>query len=493
MGLPPQTLLTEKPVHTWLRDLNVAFAPGPMNPLLEELSSNLLERFRLLGHETPGTPDNSTDLIFTTAPYGEPLSWRKAMLFTARRRFKLNELPTIYTLMSITPTEFDQAIAHFEAALAKSPPDPDDFLFPGLSPVSHRVLVEQGLRGGPILSLMRLIQAQAKCLRVLLTVGDDHPERLYHFDLVGAYPISYADTPQAFYEDIVLRIVTTESTVEVTDHEIIDPPIPLDEWRTLSTPAAMGTAGRELGKRDFFTDMIRIQDLVHVPAVGDAVADQYSEGCFATWEPELDALIATVTGSARPVDKENITEDELAALVGIRPDGMGAKVRHVTGKRNDPPSSEAVEMLDMDFALPKVPLPPEWALNKRVPVIRSKLHSHRGVRAYDPALVEYVPLDPPFYHYLVSCATQAQAIGIKAAFARAECFLNPDDPRQAAFTVLPGHGVVVAEKWVPGKQPFQLLWEFMDTGALQIDKHVPQGPMRFDPSPEDNRLHLIEA
>ena len=60
---------------------------------------------------------------------------------------------------------------------------------------------------------MRMIQAQSKCLRVLLVVGDDQPERLYHFDLVVAYPISDASDPTAFYEDIVLRIATTESTV----------------------------------------------------------------------------------------------------------------------------------------------------------------------------------------------------------------------------------------------------------------------------------------
>ena len=480
MTTPARIKLSLKPTHKWINNLSIAFIPGPMNPMLELLADNLLEKFNDMGHQTQETPDNNTDLIITTAPYAEPLSWRKAMLFTARRRYKLDQLPTIYTLISITPEEFDDAIAKFDNALEKDPIDFDDFLFDGLSPISHRVLIEQGNRGGAILSLMRLIQAQSKCLRVLLAVGEDQPERLYHFDLVGAYPNSDGANPDTFYEDIVLRIATTESTVEVTQHEITDPPISYDEWSGLSTPKAMSTAGRELGERDFFTEMIRIQDLVHVPAVANAVAAQYSEGCFATWDSELDALIATVTGSARPVDKEKITENELAVLVGVKPDGMGAYVRHVTDKQNDPPSSEAVEMLDMDFAVPKIKLADEWNIDNRVPVIRSKLHSHRGVRAFDPALVEYVPLDRPFYHYLVSCATQAQAIGIKAAFARTECFLNPDDPRQAAFTVLPGHGVVIAEKWISGKAPFQILWEFMDSGALQIDKLVPQGVMSFE-------------
>lgn len=382
MTTPAKIKPESKQTHNWLNKLSVSFVPGQMNPMLELLADNLLDQFTNMGHQTQDTPDNDTDLIITTAPYAQPLSWRKAMLFTARRRFKLNALPTIYTLISITPSEFEDAIRHFELALEKDPLDPDDFLFDGLSPISHRVLVEQGNRGGPILSLMRLIQAQSKCLRVLLVVGDDTPQKLYHFDLVGAYPVSDGADEDAFYEDIVLRIATTESTYEVTKHEVTNDLISYKQWSALSTPAAMSTAGRELGKRNFFTEMIRIQDLVHVPAVGDAVAAQYSEGCFATWDPELDALIATVTGSARPVDKEKITESELAVLVGVRPDGMGAYVRHVEEKQNDPPSSEAVEMLDIDFALPKIKLGDEWEIKDRVPVIRSKLHSHQIGRAH---------------------------------------------------------------------------------------------------------------
>ena len=351
------------------------------------------------------------------------------------------------------------------------------------------MLYEQGRRGGPILALERIVQAQTKSIRVILIVGEDKPEVAYHFDLVGAYPKSQGDNPDLFHEDIVLRMVTTLSTREVTRHEVVGDPIPRAVWDRLSTPRAMQVAARELGKRHFFTEMVRIADLVQVPAVADAVASQYSEGCFATWDPEIHALIATVTGSARPVDKDNITEDDLAVIVGVRPDGQGARVRHVEGKRNDPPSSEAVELMDMDSLLPRVTLGPEWPQQVEVPVVRSKLHGHRGIAAYDPQRVEYVPLDDPYYHYLVSCATEAQARGIKGAFARSEALQNPDDPRQVVFTVLPGHGVVMAEKWVPGKAPFQVLWEYMDAGYLVVDNYVPQGPMRYVPD-ETGRMVL---
>lgn len=138
-------------------------------------------------------------------------------------------------------------------------------------------------------------------------------------------------------------------------------------------------------------------------------------------------------------------------------------------------------MMAMDVSLPRIRLGPEWSTPARVPVVRSKLHGHRGVSGYDPARVEFAPLDPPYYTYPVSCATEAQAQGIVAAFSRSETLRNPDDPRKLVFTVLPGHGIVIAEKWVAGTKPFQTMVEFMDAGYLKIDNHIPQGPLQYVP------------
>ncbi len=469
-------------VHPWLRrGIRVVFVPGrPTTALLEEVAERLLDRFRRRGDVVQPAPDEETDLILTTAPFGEPIGWRESLLLTARRRFRLLRTPTVITLIHATKRRFRRLLDHFRAALARPEPDPADFAFPGLAPEAWRVLVEQGQRGGPILSLERMVQAQAKCLRILLFVGDDRPEAAYAFDLVGAYPCCRATEPDAFYDNLVLRMVTAVSVEEVTQHMLQGPPIPLALWRTLSTPAAMAEAARQLSRRNFFTEMVRIADLVHVPAVSDAVAEQYSEGCFATWDPRLGALVATVTGSARPVDKRQITEDDLAVIVGVRPDRKGAFYRPVEGKRNDPPSSEAVEMFAMDEGLPRV----RWATAEgevEVPVARSKLHGHRGVAAYDPRYVEYVPMALPYQCYPVSCGTGAQAEGIVEVFGQARSLQDPDDPRAVAFTILPGHGVFIVEKWVPGKAPFQAIWELMDAGALEIDSFVPQGPLTYLP------------
>jgi hypothetical protein len=464
------------PIHDWLKKIRLHYVPGQRTPLLEQFISGLLTHFEAAGNVVQPSADANTDVLLTTATFGQVINWRRSLMLTGRIQLKLEHTPVTVTVIHITPQQLEEQLAYFERVLAKQPPDPDDFRFEGLADTAPAVLIEQGKRGGPILSLLRVLQAQSKCIRILLLVGDEQIEYVYHFDLVGAHPVSrYSAGEQAFYDDIVLRLVTYESTHEITNHQTVGDPIARRTWDGLPAVSGMKQAGLELGKRGFFTDMIRISDLTNVPAVTDAISSQYSEGCFATWEPQIPALIATITGSARPVDKGNITDDDLAVIVAVRPDGQGVQVRHVADKDNIKPSSEAVEMIDMDSLLPRVTLED----GTEVPVARSKLHGHRGVSSYNPQKVEFVPLDPPYYHYLVSCATEAQARGIKAAFGRAESLLNPDDPRQLAFTVLPGHGVVIAEKWQAGKAPFQVIWEYMDSGDLVIDKLIPQGPMAY--------------
>jgi hypothetical protein len=484
----PSEQAPDRPVHDWLRDLDVSYVPGPRVLPLERMVDALLDAFRRMGHRVQTEPDGDTDVILTTARFGEPLDWREALLFTARRRLHLEHSPTVYTLVHIAPGDFQGVLSRLRAILPKSPPDPADYSFPGMADEAYRVLFEQGRRGGPILALQRVIQSQAKCIDVLLVVGDDRLQEAYLFNLVGAYPCIPADDLDFFYQDIVARIVTTESTQEATDHLPVGEPVPLHVWEQLPTPDEMCTAGRQLGLRGFFTEMVRIADLVKVPALADVVAAQYSEGCFSTWDPTLDALIATATGSARPVYKGSISKGDLTVVVGLRPDGRGALVRQVEGHPNPPPSSEAVEMVKMDEPLPRLTLGSAWGCQAEVPIVRSKLHGHRGVRAYDPRRVEYVSMAPPYQHYPVSCATDAQARGIEDAFSHSEALQNADGPRHVVFTVLPGHGTVIVEKWLPGTGPFEAIWRAMDLGYLQVDRHVPQKPIKYVSSPDGRKV-----
>jgi hypothetical protein len=473
------TTLQHKPsleiAHSWWRKISLSYVPAQESPLLSEFTTNLLDRFRQAGHTVSDLPSPETEVLLTTAKFDQPVRWRDAMIFTARRKYKLEHSPTVFTIVEATPEEVKEKLNYFQGALKKDPPDPKDFELAGLGPEAYHTLYEQGKRGGPILSLLRTVQTQAMSIRVVLLVGYDVPEEAYVFDLVGAHPLIEAADQEQFYADIMGRIVTAISTREITEHEQVGDPIPAEVWEKLQTPAGMQKAGYELGKRQFFTEMIMVTNLATVPAVPDAIASQYSEGCFATWDPDINGLVTTVTGSARPVVKDQLTDDELTVIVGVRPDGRGAQIRHVEGKRNDPPSSEAVELMEMDKDLP-------WIKNENgldVPVSRSKLHGHRGIITYSPEHVEHVFLEAPYYHFPVSCSTEAQAHAIYIAFTSSAVLLDPDDPRQVVFTILPGHGIVIAEKWVAGKEPFQVMWEYMDAGWLVVDNMIPQGLLTF--------------
>ncbi len=135
-------------------------------------------------------------------------------------------------------------------------------------------------------------------------------------------------------------------------------------------------------------------------------------------------------------------------------------------------------MIGMDVRLPKISLPG----GAQVPVIRSKLHGHRGVRSFDRRRVEYVSVPESYLYYPVSCSTDAQYRAVQEAFASSVALQNPADPRQVVFTVLPGHGIVIVEKWVEGKPPFQVIWEAMDNRDIEISNDIPQGPFTFEES-----------
>jgi hypothetical protein len=144
-------------------------------------------------------------------------------------------------------------------------------------------------------------------------------------------------------------------------------------------------------------------------------------------------------------------------------------------------------MIGMDTQLPRVTL----ESGAQAPVIRSKLHGHRGVRSFDPRRVEYVSLAESYLYYPVSCSTDAQYRAVREAFLSSHALQNPDDPRQVVFTILPGHGMILVEKWVERKQAFQAIWEAMDNGEIELSNHVPQGPFTFECNGE--RCTLPEA
>lgn len=469
-------MLIHTPIHPWLKQLTLAYVPGPATPLADQVAAGLMDYFQHEGHTAEARPSAETEVILTTARLGEPLGWRESLMFTARRRYKLNHVPTVFTIVQMLPEQFREWMEKAERVLRGGPEVAPGFA--GIPESAYPTLYQQGKRGGAILYLLRVLQIQTKTIRVLLIIGDAKPESAFLFDLVGAHPQIKFEEAGAFYKDLATRIMTAASTQEITSHQVLEPPIRQEQWKDLPTIREMTRASQELGKRDFFTEMIQVSELADIPGFSDAISSQYSEGCFATWDVQLNSLLTTITGSARPVRKENITDQDLAVIAGIKPERDGALVRKVEGHPNHPPSSEAVEMIGMDLALPKITLPN----GAQVPVIRSKLHGHRSIRSYDPRHVEYVSVPESYLHYPVSCSTDAQYRAVQDAFAGSAALQHPEGSRQLVFTVLPGHGIVIVEKWVAGKQAFQAIWEAMDRRQIEISNDIPQGPFTFQDS-----------
>jgi hypothetical protein len=442
--------------------------------LAERVAAGLMDHFHHEGHVTEDVPSPETNVILTTARLGEPLGWREALMFTARRRYKLKQAPTVFTIVHALPEQFHEWMEKSDQVLKQDPTTAPGFA--GIPETAYRTLYQQGKRGGGVLYLLRVIQIQTKSIRVLLVIGKEEPESAFLFDLVGAHPQIKFREARSFYKDIATRILTAASTREITKHQVVEPAIGREAWNRLPTIGEMTRASQELGKRDFFTEMIQVSELAEIPGFSEAISSQYSEGCFATWDVQLNALLTTITGSARPVRKENITDEDLAVIAGIKPEHDGALIRKVEGHSNHPPSSEAVEMVGMDLVLPRISLPN----GEQVPVIRSKLHGHRGVGSYDPRRVEYVSVPESYLHYPVSCSTDAQYRAVQEAFASSAALKDPEDPRQIVFTVLPGHGIVIVEKWIEGKQALQVIWEAMDRKEIEITNDIPQGPFVYE-------------
>src|ERR1041385_9035148 len=173
-------MLVHTPTHSWLKQLCISYVPGPSTRLSERVVSDLLDYFHQEGHSTQETPSDETNVILTTVRLGEPLGWREAMMFTARRRYKLKHTPTVFTIVHALPEQFQEWITKIEDLLKSGGEKKPDFA--GIPETAYRTLYQQGKRGGAIMYLLRIIQIQSKSIRALLVVGNEEPKSAFLFD-----------------------------------------------------------------------------------------------------------------------------------------------------------------------------------------------------------------------------------------------------------------------------------------------------------------------
>jgi hypothetical protein len=471
-------------LHPWVRPISIAYLPAAPTPAVSQATDALLAWLRAAGSVVTSTPDAATDLIITTARLGTLVSRDEALLFHAKRKFRLPRRPKILTVVDVPEAEYHAWLASF-SELAGQPADaPLTQQYAGLGPQAVEVIAHQARRGGPVLAFSRLVQAQVLSIRVLaLRTLDGRPYRAMHFDLAGARPVTDATDLDDFAADAGARILAAMCTDEVNHHTFLDDPVPADKWSRLRSPDLMIRAGSTFTEFGFFTTPIQVEKMLGYRGIGDAISAQYSEGCYAAFDPDLPGLVTTATGSSRLVDKRSITRMDQAVVTGVRPSRDGAIVRPVAGMETVVPSVEAVEMMGICEAVSRHRRRNADGEAVEVPNISALLHGHLGIEAFDPDRVEAVSLEPLFYTQLVSCGTGALAAGTAAAFARSAALRDLEDPRRIVVLEQPGHGVMIAEKW-PGPdgphEPFATIHEYLRAGHLRMTLDIPQGPVAWE-------------
>lgn len=450
-------------------------------PPLDRAAHAMLDWLREQGCTIEAQPSNATDMILTTALYGSPIDRDDALFFQAKRRYGLNRRPTVWTMMAIRESDYQRWIDHF-AELAQYPENAKPtFEYPGLGPQAVEVLMRQARRGGPEVAISRLLQCHVKSLRIMaLRIDDaDQPICAMHYDLAGAHAITPAGDLDVFAQDAGYRLLTASCAREVNQHVFAPDVLPRSVWNELHTPDDLLRAGPAFTEYGFFTTPVSIEKLLGFRGVGDAISSQYSEGCYGAYDPDVNALITTATGSSRLVDKRWISRSDQALVVDLKPERDGVIVREVEGMGKVVPSVEAVEMMSICRAVAKQNVINRSGEGVEVPLSRAILHGHLAVADYDPAYVERAQLDDLYYAHLVSCGTGPLARATSAAFGRSATLNNIDDPRKVVFLEQPGHGAMLIEKWVPGTRAFETTHAYLRAGHLRMTMDVPQGPVEW--------------
>ena len=125
-------------------------------------------------------------------------------------------------------------------------------------------------------------------------------------------------------------------------------PIPLEVWEEMPAVKSMIKTGKFLGEKNLISGAVQLARLAYgrLPRMLKKTAEysQQAESARCTWEPLIDQMVVSVTGTLGGSKTETGPED----FVGVRPGGkLGLLLRQVGSEKPPKPSVEARE-----FALP---------------------------------------------------------------------------------------------------------------------------------------------
>ncbi|MGW5604398.1 hypothetical protein ACWEWL_35640 [Streptomyces rochei] len=338
-----------------------------------------------------------------------------------------------------------------------------------------------GRRHAEVVEIGRTVMGRTAAPRVVLVNGDGREATL--FTLEGGHPTE----TDRIADRIRDRLVTAACARDVGDqYDVVPDAVPATNWRSCSAPGHLAAAGRRMGRLGLLPEPVRIDRYV-----SENLASLYrgylgwkrlSEGMLFLYDPDLDAVVVTASGSW-DVDKRDLREDEVTVL---DPHPRNGRLRVLAPEGLDPkgPSVEAWEVCALLSAVPTVRLgrsaTGQWVADpdgeRSAPIIRGGVHAHVGVRRADETVIESVSPNRELYPYGFGCGTDLMADVAADTVARSRAVNDSDDPRLYVRWPMLYHGEMAVELWKPGL-PGQPLQGLLDTYAQSVQytpDHVDQ-------------------
>lgn len=265
-------------------------------------------------------------------------------------------------------------------------------------------------------------------------------------------------------EDIVPRVrdrlVSAACATEVGEHvQQVPDAITVPDWKTARSPEVLADAGRRMGTLGLLPPPHKVSDYVS-PVLAGAYhrylgIKGFSEGMMFVYDPDLQALVVTASGSWE-VDKRSLNREDVVAVDYRVAEGR-LRVLSVAGSVPKGPSVEAWEVCALMAAAPKVRVRKDhagvWRIDPdgevEVPAVRGGLHAHIGVQEADATVIESIAPDRRAYPYGFGCGTDLMVDVAAATLARSSAVHDEDDQRGYVRWPMLYHGEMALELWRP--------------------------------------------
>jgi|GEM_PF-1053625 hypothetical protein len=310
-----------------------------------------------------------------------------------------------------------------------------------------------------VVQLARVLMARVGAPKTLFVYPDPETGEILEATLCtmeGGHPSVTTD----IVRDIRDRLVAVACATEVNDRlDRIPESVQTSAFDAARSPRVLVDAGRRMGRLGLLPPPHRVSDYVSVTM---ASAYQrylgikgFSEGMMFVYDPDLQALVVTASGSFE-VDKRDLRPEDVVVVDHQLADGR-LRLLEVAGAGQKGPSVEAWEVASLMAAAPKIKVSKDaggiWRPDPNgtveVPAVRGGLHAHVGVDEADETLIESIPPDRASYPYGFGCGTDLMVDVAAATVRRSQAINDAGDTRSYVRWPMLYHGEMALELWTP--------------------------------------------